>query len=95
MTKNLEKVYQRSSETRYRILEGEAVVVCLDAGEVFVLNDVGARVMDLLDGRRTLADIRDLLLIEYEVGKAQLEQDLHSYIHELKEARIVESSEER
>jgi hypothetical protein len=95
MTKKLEKIYQRSSETRYRILEGEAVVVCLDAGEVFVLNEIGARVMDLLDGRRTLADIRDLLLIEYDVGKAQLEQDLRSYIHELKEAGIIQSSEKR
>jgi hypothetical protein len=85
----LEKTYQRSSGVRYRILEGEAVVVRQDAAEVFVLSEVGARVLDLLDGKRTLADIRDLLLLEYEVDGAQLEQDLYDFINGLKEAGII------
>jgi len=91
--KNLERTYQRSSEVRYRILAGEAVVVRQDVAEVLVLSEVGARVLDLLDGKRTLADVRDLLLVEYEVEQAQLEQDLDEYIHNLKDAGIIHSSE--
>lgn len=91
---NLEKIYERSSEVRYRILEGQAVVVRQDVAQVFVLSEVGARVLELLDGKRKLADVRDLLLVEYEVDEAQLEQDLNQYIKRLKEAGIIHCSED-
>jgi hypothetical protein len=91
---NLEKIYERSSEVRYRILEGEAVVVRQDVAQVFVLSEVGARVLELLDGKRKLIAVRDLLLLEYEVDETQLEQDLNKYINRLKEAGIIHCSEE-
>ena len=89
---NLEKIYERSSEVRYRILEGEAVVVRQDVAQVFVLSEVGARVLELLDGKRKLIAVRDLLLLAYEVDEAQLEQDLNKYINRLKEAGIIQCS---
>jgi hypothetical protein len=92
---NLEKIYERSSTVRYRILEGEAVVVRQDVAQVFVLSEVGARVLELLDGKRKLIAVRDLLLIEYEVDETQLEQDLNEYINGLKEAGIIRCSEDR
>ena len=86
---DLEEIYQRSSEVRYRILEGQAVVVRQDVAQVFVLSEVGTRVLELLDGKRKLLAVRDLLLLEYEVDEAQLEQDLNEYIHALTEASII------
>jgi hypothetical protein len=91
---NLERIYERSSEVRYRILEGEAVVVRQDVAEVLVLSEVGARVLELLDGKRNLVAVRNLLLIEYEVDEAQLEQDLHEYVRQLKEAGIIRCTED-
>ena len=61
------------------------------SAEVFVLSEVGARVLELLDGKRKLVAVRDLLLLEYEVDEAQLEQDLNDYINQLKEAGIIHS----
>lgn len=91
---NLEKIYERSPTVRYRILEGQAVVVRQDVAQVFVLSEVGARVLELLDGKRKLVAVRDLLLIEYEVDEAQLEQDLNEYINRLKEAGIIHCTED-
>ena len=91
---NLEKIYERSSEVKYRILEGEAVVVRQDVAQVFVLSEVGARVLELLDGKRKLTDVRNLLLLEYEVDGAQLDQDINEYIKRLKEAGIIHCSED-
>jgi hypothetical protein len=91
---NLEKIYERSSEVRYRILEGQAVVVLQDVAQVLVLSEVGARVLELLDGKRKLVAVRDLLLVEYEVGEPQLEQDLNDYINQLKEAGIIRCTED-
>jgi len=69
------------------------VVVHQDVAQVFVLSEVGARVLELLDGKRKLAAVRDLLLTEYEVEEAQLEQDLYEYINGLKEAGIIRCTE--
>jgi hypothetical protein len=91
---NLEKIYERSSEVRYRILEGQAVVVLQDVAQVLVLSEVGARVLELLDGRCKLVAVRDLLLLEYEVDEPQLEQDLNDYINQLKEAGIIRCTED-
>lgn len=91
---NLKKIYERSPTVRYRILEGQAVVVRQDVAQVFVLSEVGARVLELLDGKRKLVAVRDLLLIEYEVDEAQLEQDLNEYINRLKEAGIIHCTED-
>jgi hypothetical protein len=91
---NLEKIYERSSEVRYRILEGQAVVVLQDVAQVLVLSEVGARVLELLDGKRKLVAVRDLLLVEYEVDEVQLEQDLNDYINQLKEAGIIRCTED-
>jgi len=92
---NLEEIYERSPSVRYRILEGQAVVVRQDVAEVLVLSEVGARVLELLDGKRKLFAVRDLLLLEYEVDdEAQLEQDLNEYINQLKEAGIIHCTED-
>ena len=91
---NLEKIYERSSTARFRILEGQAVVVRQDVAQVFVLSEVGARVLELLDGKRNLIAVRDLLLLEYEVEAAQLEQDLNEYINRLEEAGIIHCTED-
>jgi len=91
---NLGKIYERSSTVRYRILENQAVVVRQDVAQVFVLSEVGARVLELLDGKRNLVAVRDLLLLEYEVNEAQLEQDLNEYIDRLKEAGIIHCTED-
>jgi hypothetical protein len=94
MAKN-EKSYERSPEVRYRIMGDKAVVLRQDIAEVLLLNEVGARVLDLMDGDRTMDDIRHVILSEYEVDQAQLEQDLRRFVEELQRAGIVQPSEKR
>ncbi len=38
-----ESVLRRSDEVRYRLVEGEAVMILQEAGEALVLNEVAAR----------------------------------------------------
>ena len=91
---NYEKPYQRSSEVRYRIVGDKAVVVRQDLAEVMLLNEVGARVLDLLDGNRTMAEIERLILSEYEVEQIKLEEDLRRFMGDLERAGIVQRSED-
>jgi coenzyme PQQ synthesis protein D (PqqD) len=83
-------VYRRCPDVRFRIVLDEGVVIKQDTAEVMVLNEVGARVLDLIDGRRTAADIGDALAGEFEIGNEELRRDLAGYLAELVEAGLVE-----
>jgi hypothetical protein len=72
-----------------RRLENEAVLVLPDKGEVKVLNDVGARIWSLADGRLTVRDIVAIICAEYQVTPAEAEADTMAFIAELEAKGIV------
>jgi hypothetical protein len=51
-------------------VEGDAVLLDIESGEYFALNDVGGLVWDLCDGSRSVADVADLISAEFEVDKS-------------------------
>ena len=87
----LTQVLRRCPDVRYRTLDGEAVVVRQRAGEVLVLNEVGARLLDLADGATPLAAVVETLLGEYEVPREVLERDLADFARELTAAGLLET----
>jgi hypothetical protein len=86
----LDQVLRRCPDVRYRTLDGEAVVVRQRAGEVLVLNEVGARLLALVDGATPLAVWVATLLAEYDVDRAVLERDLAELAGELTAAGVLE-----
>lgn len=53
------------------VLAGEAVILDLKSGVYYGLNDVGARIWNLLQEPRKVDEIRDTLLAEYSVEPEQ------------------------
>jgi hypothetical protein len=72
-----------------RLVEGEAVIVLPEQGQVKVLNEVGARIWALADGTRTLRQIATALGDEYEVDQAQAEADVLDFVAQLAERGII------
>ena len=62
---------------------GEAVLLNLDSGRYFALNEVGARLWQLLAEHRRLAPVLEQMLTEYEVTAEQLRADVEPLIEEL------------
>ena len=82
------------ADVRYRVVGGKAVVVVQEAGEAVVLNEVGTRILELVDGRRSRQEIEDLLRRQYDADPAELGRDLEEYLEELIEAGILERGSE-
>jgi hypothetical protein len=57
-------------------LEGEAVILDLSSGVYFGLNEVGARIWELLQAGRDLRSVRATLLEEFDVPPSRCEADL-------------------
>ena len=83
-------VLRRHSDVRYRRIEGEAVVLRQSAAEVLVLNEVGAAVLDLADGERSVGEWIDALAGEYEGDSSALARDVLAFAAELAEAGLLE-----
>lgn len=54
----------------------EAVLLHTGTENYFTLNEVAARAWELIDGQRSVEDIIDLLLHEYDVPREQLAADV-------------------
>lgn len=72
-----------------RMIGNEAVLVLADTGQVMVLNEVGGRIWELVDGSRTVADIARILVDEYEVSEEQALQDVTEFVQQLMEKRVL------
>jgi len=83
-------VLRRRFDVRYRRIEGEAVVLRQSTAEVLVLNEVGASVLDLADGERSVGDWIDTLAGEYAADRETLARDVLAFAAELAEAGVLE-----
>lgn len=75
-------------------LAGEAAILNLESGVYYGLDAVGARVWHLLQEPRTVQDIRETLLMEYEVERDRCERDLLALLQELVAAGLIEVRDE-
>ena len=65
------------------------VVLAPDSGEYYALSEVGARVWDLCDGTRTVAELVALLSEEYDAPRAAIESDVLELLTELAHEQLV------
>lgn len=67
----------------FRELNGEMVLLNLDTGIYFGLDETGTRMWMLLRERPQLSDVVDAMVAEYDVSRTDLEADLRRLIREL------------
>ncbi len=93
----LETRYERDPNVVSREIAGEQILVpirkrAVDMAALYVLNETGSRVWDLFDGRRTLADVRDVLVQEYDVTLEAAERDLLEIVGQLQEIGVLKAT---
>ena len=70
----------------------EAVILHLGSGTYFGLDAVGARIWQLMGEGKSLDEICDVVLDEYEVSREDLERDITSLIKDLLAQDLVSTS---
>jgi hypothetical protein len=68
-----------------RIIEGEALLVDADGGQILVLNEVGAFTWQLLDGAHDVAAVVTRVLDEFDVDAATARVDVLAFLTALHE----------
>ena len=70
-------------------LGSEVAILNLKAGMYYGLDAVGARIWELIQGPRTMNEIRDVLLREYEVELECCERELSALLDQLAAANLI------
>ncbi len=71
-------------------LGDEAAILSLKNSIYYGLNPVGARVWNLLQQSRSVREIRDALLEEYDVEAAECERDLLDLLERMHEQGLID-----
>ncbi|MEI9939900.1 MAG: PqqD family protein [Pseudomonadota bacterium] len=89
-----ETIIRRTPSALWRPFDQETAVILPTASAVRVLNEVGARVWQLADGR-TFGEIINTLMNEYDVERTQLQLDAEAFLSELYNRGLLEDPAEK
>jgi hypothetical protein len=82
-------IFAPAPDVRYRRVGDEGVVLRQRDAEIMVLNETGVRVLSLLDGRRPLAEVVEIMAAEYDAEPGCIEADVMRYVGEMTDAGAI------
>lgn len=82
-------IAQQSERTASRVIDGRAVVIVIDRQKIHTLNEVGARIWELADGR-TVDEIADAITREFAVERGVALADTRRFLEHLRELGAIE-----
>lgn len=91
----LHALYVPSENIVAREIEGELIIVPLVSGigdiedELFTLNETGKAIWYRLDGQKSLKNVVEELIVEFEDPNGEIEKDVIGLLEELLKRKIV------
>ena len=87
---NIDSVITKNTEIDDTDLDGEKVMMNLDKGQYFMMNEVGSRIWELIEGNTSIKDIIKALTNEYEVEEETCEKTVIEFLGRLKDADLIQ-----
>jgi Coenzyme PQQ synthesis protein D (PqqD) len=83
---------RKSSQVINQRASGSLVLLDLERGEYYALEEVGARVWNLCDGSHMVSDVVSIICQEYEAARDKVEADVLELLTDLADANLVETT---
>ena len=78
-----------SPAAAYQTVGEEAIIININTGEYYSLNDTGTRFWELLDGQRSIAECARVIAAEYDAPLGEVEADLLELAAEFKKEGLI------
>ena len=77
-----------------RTIEDETILMPLyktsdEINCIYTLNDVGARIWELVDGKRNLTQIKKKLLEEFDSSEKEMDKELNKFLEDLNKIKAI------
>ena len=70
-------------------IDGETVMMSIENGKYYGLDDIGSRIWQLIEKPVKVADLIDTLLERFDVARETCERDVLKFLNELNEDKIL------
>jgi len=89
--------YERDSNVVAREIAGERILVPIrtqaaDMTAIYVLNETGARIWDLIDGEHSVSEIEEIIVDEYDVSRETAGADIAQIVGQLEGLGMLRAS---
>ena len=90
-------VYSKSPDVVFRKIADEFVLVPIrknvaDLESIYALNEVGGRIWELIDGKRTTDEIHKIIAEEFDVVPDEAEEDVKNFVKSLSGTGSIKES---
>jgi hypothetical protein len=90
----LDKCFTRENDLVTRDVAGEKIIVPIkghvgDLEGIFTLNEVGAMIWRLIDGRTTGRQLAEAVRDEYDIEATEAEDDVVDFLRSLEDAGLI------
>jgi len=90
--------YVRAEDFVFRTINHEAILVPIkdnvgDMGCIYSLNEVGAFVWEQLDGRKTIGDVKNLVVEAFDRVPVSVDRDLQELVEQLSSIDAVREAD--
>jgi hypothetical protein len=94
MSEILEIRYEQHPEVVFRRIADEAILVptwrqTADFESLYALSDTGARIWQLIDGRRSLAQVCEQMIQEYDADADEIVADVTEFVQHLEGVGVL------
>lgn len=84
------KVYRASTKHLYSEIDSEAVILDINSGTYFGLNEVSNQIWQWLQNPTAEQKLLELLLAEYDVTESEANTDLQKFLQEMLNNNLIE-----
>ena len=70
-------------------LDGEVVMMSVERGEYYGLDDIASRIWHLIEIPRSIREICEILSPEYDVERELIEQDVLTFFQDIYEDKLI------
>lgn len=85
----LDRLIEKNHEIDDTDIDGEKVMMDLDKGEYFMMNEVGSRIWDIIDKPIKVNKLIEILLEEYEVKYEECEEAVIGFLEKLNCTELI------
>jgi hypothetical protein len=87
-------VVRKNKDMVTRVFDDEAILLPMyktseEINCIYNLNKVASRVWELFDGKRTLREIKNILLKEYDTTPKELDKELKALLKDLQDIKAI------
>jgi hypothetical protein len=91
---DLQKVFKKSDSMVSRKIGSESSLVPIrqnagDLDSIYTLNDTAAYIWELIDGKKSVGEIKKRILDEFEVTSGDVERDLAEHLQQLRTLKAI------